>query len=181
MARIANAAREDWTVNMPKVAAAPAARRTRKFWRGFARDLRRLFGRAPRQQFGALCHRTKKKKGSVEILLITSRDTGRWVIPKGWPMEGRGAHEVAAREAYEEAGVRGVAGEAAIGRFAYGKALRCGVTVRCVVEVHPLKVTAMEKKFPERRQRTLCWFTPEEAAARVNEPGLKEIILNFRP
>ncbi|MEN9850080.1 MAG: hypothetical protein RL128_243, partial [Pseudomonadota bacterium] len=58
-----------------------------------------------RTQYGALCWRMHR--GKVEVLLITSRDTGRWVIPKGWPIDGLAPAQTAAREAWEEAGVEG--------------------------------------------------------------------------
>ena len=62
--------------------------------------------RPERHQVAALCWRMGQG-GAVEILLVTSRDTGRWVIPKGWPMDGKSASAAAAREAWEEAGVKG--------------------------------------------------------------------------
>ena len=58
-------------------------------------DLKLMLQRPPRQQFAAICHRTKKKTGDLEVLLITSRDTGRWVIPKGWHMPGKQPHSIA--------------------------------------------------------------------------------------
>ncbi|MGN6550818.1 MAG: NUDIX hydrolase [Pararhizobium sp.] len=164
---------------MPRVAAFPAMR-SRDFWRTIAGEMRLLFGRPPRMQFGALCYRLKKK-GGHEILLITSRDTGRWVTPKGWPMAGRSASEVAAREAFEEAGVRGRVSEKPIGRFAYPKTMRGGLKVRCIVQLHALEYSGSEKNFREKGQREIAWFPPEEAASRVQEPGLKAIIRSFRP
>ena len=167
---------------MSRIAALPAMH-TRDFWRMLAGELRLLFGRPPRVQFGALCYRHKPcKNGSrTEILLITSRDTGRWVIPKGWPMDGRTAPEVAEREAFEEAGIRGVIAQDAVGRFAYGKVMQGGLAVRCIVQVHAMEVRSCEKKFPERKQRQLGWFAPEDAAARVAEPGLKKLLSSFDP
>ena len=49
----------------------------------------------------------KGKPGKYRVLLVTSRETRRWIIPKGWPMKGRKDHEAAAQEALEEAGVTG--------------------------------------------------------------------------
>ncbi len=169
-------------MNMSRIAALPAMR-TRQFWKEMADELRLLFGRPPRVQFGALCYRRKRgKKGArTEVLLISSRGTGRWVIPKGWPMQGRAAAEVAEREAFEEAGMRGTVATDAIGRFTYGKVLSGGLSVRCIVQVHAMNVECCEKKFPERKQRTLAWFTPEEAARCVAEPGLKRLLSSFEP
>ena len=79
-------------------------------------------GQPPRLQVAALCWRRSGK--GLRILLITSRDTGRWVIPKGWPMRNRTDAEAAAREAYEEAGLRGIVAERSIGLYTYRKAAR---------------------------------------------------------
>jgi 8-oxo-dGTP pyrophosphatase MutT (NUDIX family) len=138
-----------------------------------------MLRRPPRQQYAALCYRRKKKTGQVDVLLLTSRDTGRWVIPKGWPMEGKKADAVAAQEAFEEAGVRGKVETEQFGFFDYEKKLRNGVNVLCRVQVHLLEVTDMVKNFPERESRTLEWVSPQEASLRVNEPELKELFLSF--
>lgn len=144
-----------------------------------ANDLALMLRRPPRQQYAAICHRRAKKTGDLEVLLLTSRDTGRWVIPKGWPMEGKKAHAVAEREAFEEAGVRGNADKEPFGFFHYEKKLRSGVKVMCRVQVHLLQVADLVKNFPERESRTLEWVTPEEARLRVNEPELKELFSAF--
>lgn len=111
--------------------------------------------------------------------MITSRDTGRWIIPKGWPMQGKTAYEVAEREAYEEAGVKGKVMREPLGTFVYQKGMDDGVSITCKVQVFPLIVNTMAKKFPEKGTRKLDWVPFEEAAARVAEPSLKEIILAF--
>ena len=74
-------------------------------------------------QYGALPYRVTKTRG-IEYLLVTSRETGRWIIPKGWPIEGMKPAKTAAREAYEEAGVRGTVSDKAIGNYSYKKELR---------------------------------------------------------
>lgn len=145
-----------------------------------ASDVQLMFRRPPRQQYAALCYREKKKTSEIELLLMTSRDTGRWVIPKGWPMSGKLAHEAAAREAFEEAGVRGVAETESLGSYSYRKMLRNGLSVPCNVQVYPLEVLEMVKHFKERGERKLEWVSCEEAAKRVNEPELKELILAFQ-
>ncbi|NTJ41428.1 NUDIX hydrolase [Agrobacterium larrymoorei] len=138
-----------------------------------------MLRRPPRQQYAALCYRRKKKTGETEVLLLTSRDTGRWVIPKGWPMEGKKAHAVAEREAFEEAGVRGTAEKEPFGFFSYDKKLKNGIKVVCLVEVHLLEVMDMVKNFPERESRRLEWVSPQEASTRVNEPELRNLFLAF--
>lgn len=81
---------------------------------------------------------------------MTSRDTGRWVIPKGWPMTRKCAHEVAMQEAFEEAGVRGVVETETLGAYTYSKVLRDGVQVICKVQVYALEATDMAKNFKEK-------------------------------
>jgi 8-oxo-dGTP pyrophosphatase MutT (NUDIX family) len=142
-------------------------------------DVYLMLRRPPRQQYAALCYRIKKKQGDVEILVLTSRDTGRWVIPKGWPMEGKQAHTVAAQEAYEEAGVKGKVEKEILGFYEYQKKLSNGMNVLCKVQVHALEVEELIKNFPEKNSRKLEWVSVEEAASRVNEPELKTLIRSF--
>jgi 8-oxo-dGTP pyrophosphatase MutT (NUDIX family) len=115
----------------------------------------------------------------LEILLITSRGAGRWVLPKGWPMKGKTAHGAAAREALEEAGVKGEVGRIAIGCYTYGKRLSNGARLACTVEVYPLAVERQLKRWPEQGQRTLGWFSATEAAERVEEAELTALIRSF--
>ncbi|MBX5044824.1 NUDIX hydrolase [Rhizobium lentis] len=145
-----------------------------------ASDVQLMFRRPPRQQYGAICYRVKKKSGDVEVLLVTSRDTGRWVIPKGWPMEGKCAHEVAAQEALEEAGVRGAIETETLGAYTYPKVLRDGVQVICKVQVYALEVTDMAKNFKEKGERAIEWVSFDEAASRVREPELRHLFLAFK-
>lgn len=134
---------------------------------------------APRTQYAALCWRLHR--GRPEILLITSRDTGRWVIPKGWPMPDRSPSGAATREAWEEAGVEGIAAEPALGVFHYDKVLRRAPAHPCRVEVFSLEVQALTEQYPEHGQRRRKWFSPEKAARKVAEPELRELILGFVP
>lgn len=143
-----------------------------------ASDVQLMFRRPPRQQYAALCYRMTSDD-RVEILLQTSRDTGRWVIPKGWPMADKGPHEVAAQEAYEEAGVRGNVDKTSIGCFLYRKGMKDGFTVDCKVQVYALEVTEIAKKFKEKGERRAEWVSCEEAANRVHEPMLKLLMLGF--
>lgn len=130
-------------------------------------------------QVGALVYRMNE--GKVEILLITSRSTKRWIIPKGWPMPGKTLAQAALREAYEEAGVRGAVTAMPIGRYNYEKTdvpLNVG---QFSVDVFSVLYSHQEKKWPERGQRVFEWVNREEAALRVDEPGLKAIFLSFAP
>lgn len=136
-----------------------------------------MFRRPKRTQFAALCYR--RTKAGLEILLVTSRDTGRWVIPKGWPMGSKPAHVVAETEAREEAGVKGIVEHDALGSFGYGKAMPEGLVLPCEVQVHAMEVTGCVKDYKEKGVRRLEWVSPAEAEARVAEPGLKKLIRAF--
>lgn len=131
-------------------------------------------------QYAALPFRLKD--GRFEILLIRSRETRRWVIPKGWPMRGRKPHRAAQREAYEEAGVVGRIGKVEIGRYLYPKRLADGTSVPCEVAVFPLPVARRRRRWPERAERGKGrWMPPAKAAAAVRETGLSAIILSLAP
>lgn len=136
-------------------------------------------GPTPSLQVAALCYRRSRRE--LKILLITSRDTGRWVIPKGWPMRNRTEAEAAAREAYEEAGLRGEIKTSSIGHYTYLKRLDAGRSLPCLVRVFPLEARAMVKTYPETGQRRIKWFAQQKAAARVAEPELRTLIRRFDP
>lgn len=140
-------------------------------------------GDAPRTQFGALCWR--RTRGKVEILLVTSRETERWVIPKGWPIPGKSPEASAAQEAWEEAGIKGEVGPTCLGVFAYDKVIDHDLpgppTLPCVVSVFPLRVTRQSRSFPEAGQRRLKWFPLDKAARKVDEPELQALIAGFDP
>ena len=141
--------------------------------------LRRLLGGVPPHiQVAALPWRIDDDGGS-EVMLVTSRGTGRWVLPKGWPERSEPLHEAAAREAAEEAGVAGPVTEVEIGRFYYGKVLSSGLHRRCEVRVFPLHVESVADKWPERKERRRHWFPPEEAARLVDEAELRDLIALF--
>ncbi len=137
-------------------------------------------GKPSSLQVGALCWR-KAKNDAIKILLISSRDTGRWVIPKGWPMRQRTEAGAAEREAYEEAGVRGTIGARSIGMFGYLKGLGKGRSIHCIVRVFPLEVSEMLRKYPEIGQRRVKWFSRAKAARKVGEPDLSALIRRFDP
>lgn len=130
----------------------------------------------PRIQYAALPWRSNERP---EIMLVSSRGTQRWIIPKGWPMKGRRPHAAAAREALEEAGLIGRIEKQAVGAYHYLKRLPAGGVLPCKVMVFPLVVTHQRKSWPERKHRTTRWFSVEEATEAVEEPELKEIIAGF--
>lgn len=130
-----------------------------------------------RRQVAALPWRGEGE--ALRILLVSSRETRRWVIPKGWPMKDKTDFAAAAQEAYEEAGLDGVISEQAIGEYEYLKKLKSGAARLVKVDVFPMQVTGEHATWPEKGQRTLDWMTPVEAALAVQEPDLRDLIARF--
>jgi 8-oxo-dGTP pyrophosphatase MutT (NUDIX family) len=128
-------------------------------------------------QYAALPFRSTPD--GIEILLITSRRTRRWVVPKGWPIEGLEPSASAAREALEEAGISGEVQKEPIGFFHYFKELRHGVHVPCKVDVFAMRVTRQRRSWQEKDEREARWFPLAEAARAVDEPQLRKLILKF--
>ncbi|MEL7255706.1 MAG: NUDIX hydrolase [Pseudomonadota bacterium] len=132
-----------------------------------------------RTQFAALCY--KVIDGKVKVLMVTSRGTGRWIIPKGWPADGKTPIESALTEAWEEAGVEGrVTGEC-LGLFSYQKNVNDADDLPCVAMVYPVKVKSVSANYPEKGQRRRRWMSLKKAAERVDEPELARILKNFDP
>ena len=130
-----------------------------------------------RRQVAALPYRAVN--GRVQILLITSRGTGRWVLPKGWIERGEKPARAAAREALEEAGVIGKVSRKGVGIFSYDKRLDSGPCIDCRVEVYGLAVERQLTKFKEAGERMVEWFDYAEAADAVKETGLADLIFEF--
>jgi 8-oxo-dGTP pyrophosphatase MutT (NUDIX family) len=129
-------------------------------------------------QFAALPWRLDDR-GMRQIMLLTSRETHRWVIPKGWPMKGKKPVEVAAQEAFEEAGLVGtIVSKKPLGNFFYPKRLTHH-TILCEVRVFLFRVEQQRETWPEMMQRETKWFDANEAAELVDESGLAAIIERF--
>lgn len=135
--------------------------------------------REPRTQYAALPWR-RRDDGAVEILLITSRETKRWVIPKGWPMKDKLPEDAAAQEAYEEAGIVGKPGHKTLGVYHYDKRLRSGRLQHVRVMVFPLEVREARDIWPEMTERDRLWSSPAEAASLVAEPELRTLLARFQ-
>ena len=130
-------------------------------------------------QYGALPYRFTKYD-APEILLVTTRQTKRWIIPKGWPIKGLKPAKSAAREAYEEAGIRGSVKTKAVGIFTHEKRSdEDGITVPCDVRVFPLLVKRQSKAWPESEQRVAQWLEPTVALSLVEEESLRSLISSF--
>jgi 8-oxo-dGTP pyrophosphatase MutT (NUDIX family) len=136
-----------------------------------------LLQRPRRLQVAALCHRGRGRE--KEFLLITSRDTGRWIIPKGWPIIGLKSNEAALQEAWEEAGVRNShASTDPVGTYTYQKRQATGLEIPVETLVYSVEVQELSAEFPEAHERTRKWVKAEAAARMVNEPALRRIFRN---
>lgn len=145
------------------------------FWRDY---LRPVLQRPRRVQLAALCHRGDG--AGREVLLVSSRDTGRWILPKGWPMTGKSSGETVLQEAWEEAGVSdGLVAPAPLGSYRYQKRLQTGWSVPVETTVYPVLVRRLSNSFPEAHQRQRIWVTPMDAAERVDEPDLAALLRAF--
>lgn len=130
----------------------------------------------PRQQIAALPFRRRK---GLEVMLVSTLDSGRWVIPKGWPMKGLSNSEAAAREAFEEAGLVGDIAEEAVGQFHYFKRKKNGAVWLCRVDVFPMQVKEQRRNWPEKAQRRTKWFPLQQAAMEVSDAELGELLLGW--
>ncbi|MCD9149490.1 NUDIX hydrolase [Pseudophaeobacter flagellatus] len=149
------------------------------FTQAWEEMIKPILFRPKRVQVAALCYRTTPD--GKEVLMITSRGTGRWILPKGWPVSGKDGAESALQEAWEEAGVirAEVRNKAPLGSYEYVK-LEDG---RPHIQVHTLvyvaEVTELEDDYPEADQRQRKWMGPAEAANLVNEPELQDLLRQF--
>lgn len=148
---------------------------TRTAAKGYSSAVTGDRGSKPPIQTGALPWRLAGKAG-IEVLLVTGRRSGRWMIPKGWPIPGKSLAEAAAQEAFEEAGVVGTVDPRPIGTFRHLKQLNVAGDLEVDIVVHPLWVDRELEKYPELGQRKRKWFKAKEAAKRVDSPELSELI-----
>jgi 8-oxo-dGTP pyrophosphatase MutT (NUDIX family) len=133
------------------------------------------------RQVAALCWRHSPRRHSqLEVLLITSLNSKRWILPKGWPEAELSAAENAAREAFEEAGVTGKVEAQPVGSYHYLKAKKDGGGMPCSVDVFALAVTRQLDDWPEKKARELAWMPVEQAMMQVSEPGVRQILKDFR-
>lgn len=130
-----------------------------------------------RKQYAALPYVVSRD--GIELCLITSRSTGRWLIPKGWPQKGMAPHKLAALEAFEEAGLKGTIDPRPIGSFRYMKQLGDGSEIECDVSVYPMLVDYQAINWPEQEQRTIIWVKPQETVKLVDNEKLADILREF--
>ena len=131
-----------------------------------------------RTQFAALCWRINKDK--VQVCLVTSRTNHRWIIPKGWPIDGKTPAQCAEIEAWEEAGVKGKVDTRSLGLFSYIKPYD-DTKLPCIALVFPLKVKSVSTKWPEGSERRRKWVSRKKAAKMVDDRELGNLILAFDP
>lgn len=112
----------------------------------------------------------------AEVLLVTSRVSGHWLLPKGWPIEGKSPAEGAMQEAFEEAGVWGVSANDPVGSYGYRKLLTGGAALHCVVDVFAIEAIGVMADWPEQAQRQREWFSLSQAADKVMEPDLSRFL-----
>ncbi|QUS36354.1 NUDIX hydrolase [Falsirhodobacter algicola] len=144
----------------------------RQIWTDFIAPILR---RPSRFQVAALCWR--EAETGIEVLLISSRETKRWILPKGWPKAGRDSAGTALEEAWEEAGIVEIEPRPErIGQYSYHKRLEGGVPVHTLVDVYAIHVSQLADAFPEAGQRERAWFPPEQAATLVQEPDLAALL-----
>ncbi|NDV01758.1 NUDIX hydrolase [Pseudoroseicyclus tamaricis] len=137
---------------------------------------KRAYSPPVHRQLAALCLR--KGKSGTEVLLVTSSE-GRWILPKGWPINGKTPGEAAMQEAWEEGGVkRGKVGRKALGSFIATKVTDHGDEEPCLLDVFEVKVRKTVSDYPEADRRNRIWVSPKEAAEMVTEDGLREILLS---
>ena len=128
-------------------------------------------------QVAALCLRDGD--AGSEVLMVSSLTTKRWILPKGWPMQGRSLAEAALQEAWEEAGVSGIVEPAAVGHFTYRKLVKKGIPITCRCEVFRISVDSLADRYPEQAKRQRRWMPLPEAATSVDEPELRALLAGF--
>jgi 8-oxo-dGTP pyrophosphatase MutT (NUDIX family) len=126
-------------------------------------------------QYGVIPVRPSAE-GGVEVLLITSRETRRWVVPRGNPIPGKDPAASAAQEAYEEAGIAGEVDPRPVGRYFYEKRRRNGDLLPAEVRLFRMRVAEEHDEWPEKGQRERRWFSVQDAAAAVAEAELADLI-----
>lgn len=135
--------------------------------------------RSPRRQYAALPWR--RSEVGLEIMLITSRETRRWVIPKGWAHKGEPPTIAAAREALEETGAAGRVHPTPVGEYPYDKLMKSGRVQRVNVAVYSFEVLHEHDEWPEMAVREKLWIAAREGAELVDEPELRVMIAHFDP
>jgi|SRR6056297_927044 len=147
------------------------------FWTQWLRPMLRR----PRPlQVAALCRRSNPEDGASQILLVTSKGSGRWILPKGWPGRKRDGPSTALAEAWEEAGLQGARVlEEPVGEYEGAKGHEGGLVERCRVIVYAVEGGRLVDDFPEAGKRRRRWVGPVEASRMVEEPSLRDFLASL--
>lgn len=149
--------------------------RSLKFIHVAVQALALMLARPSGRQVAALCLRDGKV--GKDVLLVSSLQSDRWIIPKGWPIAGKDFPNAALAEAWEEAGVStGRVQNEKIGQYNYIKTNKNGTKFTCLVDVFAVQVKGLADEFPESSRRRRQWVTQSQAVTLVREPTLKKII-----
>ncbi|WP_420410680.1 NUDIX hydrolase [Roseibium sp.] len=150
---------------------APTSLYERSSW---LQSFQAMFRRPARLQIAALC--VRENDGGREVLMVTSKSSRRWILPKGWPIMSRKPHRTAAIEAYEEAGVVGKARKKPFASFKSYKGADAGLRLKTDVLVYRVDVDEMVRNYPEKGKRTVTWVPVEKAIKMADEPGLAKVL-----
>ena len=129
------------------------------------------------KQVGCLCYKWVDKK--LKVLIVTSKTTKRWIIPKGWIQKKLGASGSAAAEAWEEAGALGICNKKKFGDFKDVKILKDGYPLECIVDVFLMKTITQKAEFPEKYIRSVKWIDPKDAVSFIRNESLIQLLKNF--
>lgn len=141
------------------------------------RLVKRAIRNTPIRQVAAIPYRISEE-GGIEVLLVTSRTTRRFIVPKGWPMKRKKGRATAAEEAREEAGVSGTTSKQPFGAYSYWKRLSESF-VKIDVKAYLLAVETIQDDWQESTRRRRAWLRPAEAAALIDEPELAALVLSL--
>jgi 8-oxo-dGTP pyrophosphatase MutT (NUDIX family) len=114
--------------------------------------------------------------GKLRILLVTSRTNRKWMLPKGWPIDGKSEAEAAKLEALEEAGVEGQVNHHPVGTYHYVKVFTEQRSAPAQAAIYPLQVETERPDWAERSERSRRWVRPHKAAEMVFERDLSRFL-----
>jgi 8-oxo-dGTP pyrophosphatase MutT (NUDIX family) len=118
----------------------------------------------------------RMKDGELEVCLVTSRGTGRWIAPKGWVEADLTHAGTAELEAWEEAGLKGHVEAVTYGSYISSKGNEAEGVFPIRMDVYLMIEPEQHARFPEMGQRKIKWFPALTAAEKASDPGLSDLI-----
>lgn len=109
-----------------------------------------------------------------KVVLINARGSNRWIIPKGsieWELS---AQDSAAKEAFEEAGIKGEVSQEEIGTYSYEK-----LGGRYKVRLYFMEVSKLKDKWDEDYFRKRKLVSPKQAIKKVVPAAVSKIMAKF--